>query len=49
VAAGATREETEWLIREAIILHIAAVRKDGEPIPEPTAEAIRITIPAQES
>lgn len=46
VAAGATYEETERLMREAIVLHIDAMRKDGDPIPEPTTEAIKIAIPA---
>ncbi len=35
VAAGETREETERLIREAIHLHVAALREDQEPVPEP--------------
>ena len=35
VAAGGTREETERLIREAIDLHLDALRQDNEPIPEP--------------
>jgi predicted RNase H-like HicB family nuclease len=37
IAAGDTREETEQLMREAIQLHIAALREDGEPIPQPGA------------
>lgn len=44
VAAGITREETEDLIREAIALHIAALREDGEPVPEATSEAERIAV-----
>ena len=36
VAAGGTRAEVERLIREAIQLHLEAMREDGEPIPEPT-------------
>ena len=35
VAAGESRAETERLIREAIDLHIAALRADGEPVPKP--------------
>ena len=35
VAAGGSREDTEQLIREAIELHVAALREDGEPVPEP--------------
>ena len=37
VAAGDTREETERLMREAIGLHIQALREDDEAIPEPGA------------
>jgi len=36
VAAGDTLEETEKLMREAIELHLAGMREDGDPIPEPT-------------
>jgi len=35
VAVGGSREETEQLIREAMDLHLAALREDGEPIPDP--------------
>jgi predicted RNase H-like HicB family nuclease len=35
VAAGATLAETTELIRHAIRLHLAGMREDGEPIPEP--------------
>ncbi len=37
VAAGDTREEVERLIREAIALHLEALRDSGEPMPEPGA------------
>jgi predicted RNase H-like HicB family nuclease len=37
VAAAETREECEQLIREGIALHLAGMRQDGEPIPEPTS------------
>ena len=37
VAAAETREECERLIREAIALHLAGMREDGDPIPEPSA------------
>jgi len=36
VATGATPEETENLIREAIRLHVEGLREDGAPIPPPT-------------
>ena len=32
-AAADTREETEELIREAIVCHLAMLRDSGEPIP----------------
>ena len=35
VAAGDTREEVEALMREAIALHIAELRKSGESVPPP--------------
>jgi predicted RNase H-like HicB family nuclease len=35
IAAGDTLEETAQLMREAIRLHLAGLREDGEPIPEP--------------
>ena len=35
VATGATVEETESEIREAITFHIAGLREDGLPIPQP--------------
>lgn len=35
VAAGATIEETADLIRRAMQMHLAGMREDGEPIPEP--------------
>ncbi len=37
IAAAETREECEQLMREAIGLHLAGMRQDGEPIPEPSA------------
>jgi predicted RNase H-like HicB family nuclease len=39
VSAGATREEIEGAIREAIGFHLQGLREDGEPIPEPTSLA----------
>ncbi|MBL8799200.1 MAG: type II toxin-antitoxin system HicB family antitoxin [Planctomycetia bacterium] len=37
VAAGATLEETERLLREAIEVHVAGLREDGLPVPEPSS------------
>jgi predicted RNase H-like HicB family nuclease len=38
VATGATMEETEQLIREAIELHLTGLREDGVPIPQPSSQ-----------
>ncbi len=38
VAVGGSMDEVQALIREAIELHLAGMREDGTPIPEPTAE-----------
>jgi predicted RNase H-like HicB family nuclease len=35
VAVGRSREEAERLIQEAIALHLAGLREDGLPVPEP--------------
>jgi predicted RNase H-like HicB family nuclease len=45
VAAAATLEEAEKLIREAIELHLDGMREDGDAIPAPTtiAEMVEIT------
>jgi predicted RNase H-like HicB family nuclease len=42
VAAGSSRDEVEQLIREAIPLHLQAMRQRGEPIPPATAEGALI-------
>jgi predicted RNase H-like HicB family nuclease len=38
IATGATAEETEQLIREAIELHLIGLREDGLPIPKPSSQ-----------
>ena len=43
VAAAATRHETEQLMREALAEHIAILRQEGKPLPEP-ADADTVTI-----
>ena len=35
--AGGSRDEVEALIREAISLHLDALRRAGDPIPTPSA------------
>jgi predicted RNase H-like HicB family nuclease len=37
VATGATEEETERAIRDAITFHLDELRDDGVPIPTPTS------------
>jgi predicted RNase H-like HicB family nuclease len=37
VGTGATVEEAEETIREAIELHLAGLREDGLPIPQPSS------------
>lgn len=37
VATGATHEEVEGNVREAIRFHLNGLREDGLPIPEPTS------------
>ncbi len=46
VAAGSSRAEVERLIREAIPLHLQAMREHGEEIPPATAEGIIVVQPA---
>ena len=44
VATGATREEAEANMYEAIQLHIEGLREDGLPIPESTSQAEYIVV-----
>ncbi len=37
VATGASPEEVEGNIRQAIDLHLEGMRREGEPIPEPAS------------
>ena len=46
VAVGGTRREVLKLIREAIELHIEALREQGDPIPPPTSKSELIKIRA---
>ena len=39
ITTGRTKQETEQLIREAIVFHIDGLREDNLPIPEPSASA----------
>ena len=46
IAAAATREEVDRLIREAIVLYIDAAREFGQPIPAPGTWTSLADIPA---
>jgi predicted RNase H-like HicB family nuclease len=37
IATGKTVEETERRLREAIEIHVAGLREDGLPVPEPAS------------
>ena len=37
IATGATRDEAEKNIREAIGFHLEGLKEDGEPLPEPAS------------
>jgi predicted RNase H-like HicB family nuclease len=45
-AVGDTREEAETLIREAIEMYIAALKEDGQPVPEPATTVGLISVAA---
>lgn len=46
VAVGDTVEEVEQLMREAIELHLAGMREDGDPIPSPTVKVNYVDVAA---
>jgi predicted RNase H-like HicB family nuclease len=46
IATGATVEETEKLIREAIELHLAGMREDGASIPPPSSQVDYVEVAA---
>ena len=46
IAVGETEQEVRSLIREAIELHLEALREDGTPIPPPTAQVEYIDVPS---
>jgi predicted RNase H-like HicB family nuclease len=45
VTTGRTVEEIERNIREAIELHVAGLREDGEVIPEPHTSVAYVELP----
>ena len=46
VATGATVEEVESLIREAVAFHLEGLREDGLPIPHPSSRVEYIEVAA---
>ena len=46
VATGATAEQAEAEIREAIEFHIEGMREDGLPIPEPASKVEYVDVAA---
>jgi predicted RNase H-like HicB family nuclease len=44
VAVEETQEEVEQLIKEAVQLHIEAMKEDGEKVPEPTLKPIQVMV-----
>jgi predicted RNase H-like HicB family nuclease len=46
VATGATREDTQRLMYEAIQLHVEGLREDNQPVPASTSFAEYIVVPA---
>ena len=43
-AVGATRDEVERLVREAIEAHIEGLRESGIPIPDPAHEVGEVEV-----
>ncbi len=43
---GETLEAAQQLIVEGISMHIAGLKQDGSPIPEPTTVAARVAVAA---
>jgi predicted RNase H-like HicB family nuclease len=46
VATGATLEETEAAIREALVFHLDGLREDGSPIPPPSSKVEYVEVAA---
>ena len=46
ISTGATVEETEASIREAIAFHLDGMREDGTPIPPPSSHVEYVDIAA---
>ena len=46
IATGATREEVENTMREAIAFHLEGMKADGYPVPEPHSYATYVEVAA---
>ena len=46
IATGATVEEAEQTIREAIEFHLAGLREDGSPVPQPSSRVDYVEVAA---
>lgn len=46
VATGASLEEVEREIREAVAFHIEGMREDGQPVPQPSSTVEYIELAA---
>ncbi len=46
IATGDTLEETKQIMREAMRLHLDLMRRDGDPIPEPSIFAENVPVAA---
>jgi predicted RNase H-like HicB family nuclease len=46
ISTGATREEVERNMQEAIELHLEGLREEGYPIPEPSTSSSYVEITA---
>lgn len=46
VATGATEEETEANMKEAVAFHVEGLKQEGFPVPEPSAKSAYIEVAA---
>jgi len=46
VSTGATREEVERNMQEAIELHLEGLREEGYPVPEPSTSSAYVEVTA---
>ena len=49
VAVGDTQAEAERLIQEAIVAHLEALRRSGDPVPPPTSSITMVEASAGSS